>query len=219
MPTNKLLCVKGLRVVSNELKQDDIACLDIPIGVTIFCDMDGTLVDSNYANFLSYKRALLDSNCGVLDVEFKNERFNRESLKERAPSLTDAQLETIIALKEECFMEYIMETRLNAELATLVKGCCDENKVILVTGCRGKRALEVLKHHKVLNYFSRLICWEDTRQSGLSNKYESAIKLMGVSPDSVFIFEDDDICIEEAIRAGVPRENIHKVSIRSSGVL
>lgn len=205
--------------MSSELKQDDIACLDIPLGVTIFCDMDGTLVDSDYANFLSYKRALIDSNCGVLDVEFKNERFNRESLKERVPSLTDAQLEIIIPLKEEYFMEFILETQLNAELATLVKECCDENRVILVTGCRGKRALEVLKYHRMLNYFSRLICWEDTHQSGLSNKYESAIKLMGVRPDSVFIFEDDDICIEEAISAGVHRKNIHKVSIKSSGAL
>lgn len=211
---SKALCVKGLRAMSDELKQDNIACLDIPPGVTIFCDMDGTLVDSDYANFLSYKRALSDSSCGFFDVEFKNERFNRKNLKERVPSLTNTQLEIIIALKEECFMEFILETRLNAELATFVKGRCDGNRVILVTGCRSKRALEVLKHHKMLHYFSRLICWEDTRQSGFSNKYECAIKLMGVSPDSVFIFEDDDICIEEATRAGVPRKNIHKVSIR-----
>lgn len=215
----KLLCMKGLRAMSNELKKDDIACLDIPLGVTIFCDMDGTLVDSDYANFLSYKRALIDSNCEVLNVEFKNKRFNRETLKERAPSLTDAQLETIIALKEECFMEFILETRLNADLVNLIKGCCERNRIILVTGCRKNRALEVLKHHKVLNYFARLICWEDTCLSDLPNKYESAIELVGVRPDSIFIFEDDDICIEEAIRAGVPRKSVHKVSIKPSEVL
>lgn len=201
--------------MNNELKQDDIACLDIPLGVTIFCDMDGTLVDSDYANFLSYKRALIDFNCGVLDVSFKNERFNRERLKEQFQSLTDAQLEEVVALKEEYFMELISGTLLNTELAALVKGCRNENRVILVTGCRSKRALAVLKHHKILNCFAQVICWEDTNQSGSPNKYESAIKLTGAVPDSIFIFEDDDVCIEEAVEAGVPRNNIKKISIKS----
>lgn len=199
--------------MSNDLTHDDITGLEIPQEVIIFCDMDGTLVDSDYANFLSYKRAILDANCGVLNVEFTNDRFNRDSLKERIPSLTTAQLETIVALKEEYFMEFISKTRLNTELANLVRECSEKNRLILVTGCRGKRALEVLKHHKMLNYFARLICWEDTSQSGSSNKYESAIKLTGAIPEYIFIFEDDDICIEEAVRAGVPKRNIKKIYI------
>ncbi|MGI2188650.1 HAD family hydrolase [Shewanella oncorhynchi] len=201
--------------MSIELKHEHIANLEIPLGFTIFCDMDGTLVDTDYANFLSYKRALIDvgTNCGIFDIEFTNERLNRESLKELAPSLTTTQLETIVALKEEYFMEFISETRLNTELANLVKGCCQNNRLILVTGCRGKRALEILKHHNVLNDFARLICWEDTNQSDSSNKYESAIKLTGAIPDYIFIFEDDDICIEDAVRAGVPIKNIQKIFI------
>lgn len=203
--------------MSNELKHEHIANLEIPLGFTIFCDMDGTLVDSDYANFLSYKRALIDvnTNCGIFDIKFTNERLNRESLKELAPSLTTTQLETIVALKEEYFMGFISETRLNTELANLVKGCCQKYRLILVTGCRGKRALEILKHYNMQNYFTRLICWEDTNQSGSSNKYESAIKLTGAIPDYIFIFEDDDICIEDAVRAGVPRKNIKKIFIES----
>jgi len=205
--------------MNNKLKQFDITYLDIPPGATVFCDMDGTLVDSDFANYLSYKRALRDSNCGVFDVEFNNDRFNRERLKEQIPSLTDDQLEVIFSLKEACFIEFILETRLNVDLASLIKECSDRNRVILVTACRNKRALEILAHHKMHGYFERLVCWEDTSQSGLSNKYESAIELVGAKPNTIFIFEDDDVCIEDAIRAGVPKKNIQKISIKPSDLL
>lgn len=199
----------------NEINFNDNTSIDIPPGFTVFCDMDGTLVDSDYVNFLSYKRALVDATCGMLDIEFADERFDRDRLKKKFPSLTIAQLENIIALKEEYFFKFIPKMRLNAALANLISNYCEKNRLVLVTGCRKKRAVEVLKHHNLLGCFTRLICCEDTTQSGSSNKYESAIKLIGVRPDSVFIFEDDDICIEEAVRAGVPRKNIQKIYIKS----
>jgi len=47
-------------------------------------------------------------------------------------------------------------------------------------------------------------------QGGSSNKYESALSLMGVSPEAVLVFENDVSDVENAVLAGVPRRNIFK---------
>lgn len=35
--------------------------IDLPPGIVVFCDLDGTLVDTDYANYLSYKKAVLEA--------------------------------------------------------------------------------------------------------------------------------------------------------------
>lgn len=102
----------------NEFNFDDRKSIDLPLGFSMFCDLDGTLVDTDYANYLSYRRALIEVTSGMYDVDFRNERLNRESLKRRLPSLTDAQLELITSLKSWYFKGFLSETRLNTELAS-----------------------------------------------------------------------------------------------------
>lgn len=201
----------------NKFKFNDSAVIDIPSGFTVFCDMDGTLVDTDYANYMSYKLAVIEATGGAHDVEFTNDRLDRESLKKQLPSLT-SQLDMIADLKAKYFMECIAETRLNMALADLITQYCGKNTMVLVTCCRKKRAVIVLEHHKLLKCFARLICWEDLPQSEPSSKYESAIKLMELSQEAVVIFENDKRCIEEAVLAGVPKSNIYMVFLESSGV-
>ena len=200
----------------NKFKFNDSTAIDIPSGLTIFCDMDGTLVDTDYANFLSYRRALIEVTCGAHDVDFTGDRLDREVLKKRFPSLT-SKLDVIVALKAKYFMEFVAETRLNTALAHLISQCCGKNTIVLVTCCREKRAVVVLEHHKLLKCFARLICWEDLSQGGSSNKYESAIKLMEVSQEAVVIFENDKSCIEEAVLAGGAKKKIYMGFFLSSG--
>jgi len=195
----------------NEFQSGDGAAIEIPPGFSIFCDMDGTLVDTDYANYLSYRRAVIEATRGTHDVEFTDERLNRESLKTRLPSLTAAQLEVIASLKAEYFTEFLSETRLNTELAHLITKHRGKNTIVLVTCCREKRAMEVLKHYKLLGCFTRLICWEALPQGGSSNKYEIAISLMGASQEAILVFENDNTGAEQAALAGVPRSNIYRV--------
>lgn len=97
----------------SEFKSVDIAAIGIPSGFTVFYDMDGTLVDTDFANYLSYRRAVIEATRGMHDVDFTDERLNRENLKRRLPSLTTSQLEIIAALKAEYFTGFISETILN----------------------------------------------------------------------------------------------------------
>ena len=177
--------------------------------------MDGTLVDTDYANYLSYRRAVMEVTRGKHDVEFSGERLNRKSLKKRLPSLTAAQYEVIASLKAEYFAEFLSETRLNTALADLITKYSGINKTVLVTCCREKRAVETLRHHNLLKRFTRLICWEALSESGLSNKYANALILIGANPDAVLVCENEITDIEKAMLAGVPRENI--ISVRCQG--
>lgn len=174
------------------------------------------MVDTDYANYLSYRRAVVEATRGAHTVEFTAERLNRESLKTQLPSLTAAQLEAIICLKTRYFTEFLSQTRLNTALVHLITKHCDRNKITLVTYSREKRAVEVLKYHKLMECFTRLICFEALPQGRSSNKYEGAKDLMGVSPKAVLVFENDGAGIEQAALAGVPGSNIYKVTLEWS---
>jgi beta-phosphoglucomutase-like phosphatase (HAD superfamily) len=195
----------------NAFNFEDGKIIDLPLGLSVFCDLDGTLVDTDYANYLAYRRAIKEATHGMYDVNFSNERLNRESLKKRFISLTDEQLELITSLKSKYFSGFISKTRLNIALADLFTSCHRKNTIILVTCCRKMRVMEILNYYNLFECFSQIICQEDLLLSGLSNKYEHAIALAGTSPETILVFENDDIFIEQAIISGVPSGNIYKV--------
>lgn len=56
----------------NEFNFDDGNSIDLPLGFFVFCDLDGALVDTDYANYLSYRRAVIESTSGTYDVNFSN---------------------------------------------------------------------------------------------------------------------------------------------------
>jgi beta-phosphoglucomutase len=108
------------RAMLRQVESENDADIAVPPGFIIFCDMDGTLVDTDYANYLSYRHAIIEVTCGNHDVEFSRERLDRKSLNKRLPSLTAAQCEVIASLKAAYFAEFILETRLNTALANLL---------------------------------------------------------------------------------------------------
>ena len=67
----------------------------------LFFDMDGTLVHTNLANYLSYKKAILSVTKLNHELTYNSEkRFNRSSLKNAVPNLTENEYERIIQEKE-----------------------------------------------------------------------------------------------------------------------
>ena len=207
---------ENLNAMINAFKFNENIIIDIPPGFTVFCDMDGTLVDTDYANYLSYRRAIVETTCGTYDVDFTADRLSRETLKRRFPSLNHPQLEAISSLKDKYFSEFISETKLNAALAQFIINNCNKNTIILVTCCRKKRASQVLEFHKLTKFFAQLVCWECLPQKEVLNKYKNAIKLIKANKKTLFIFENDSSCIKEAIQAGVPKSNIYKIFIAPS---
>jgi hypothetical protein len=103
------------------------------------------------------------------------------------------------------------DARLNIALADSIRKFSQTNETVLITSCLEKRAVETLLHHNLLGCFTRLICREALSESGLSNKHEKALALLGVNPAAVFVCENAAADIDKAMLAGVPKENIISV--------
>lgn len=70
----------------------------------IVFDLDGTLVDSDYANFLAYEDAVTHVLSKHIKLDFSQSiRITRESLKELIPNITDKQLNDISSHKERIY--------------------------------------------------------------------------------------------------------------------
>jgi len=72
----------------------------------LFFDMDGTLIDTDYANFMSYQKAIHSVTNDGLELSFNPQtRFNRSYLKKVLPNLTPTDYENVIQRKEEYYGE------------------------------------------------------------------------------------------------------------------
>jgi phosphoglycolate phosphatase-like HAD superfamily hydrolase len=197
---------------NRKMEQTDNSSQDLDSIITtdtvLFFDMDGTLVDTNLANFRSYKKAILSVTKSNHDLRFNSEkRFNRSSLKNAVPNLTENEYERIIQEKETYYNDFLHETKLNAEIADILCKYSTRNKTVLVTNCRKDRAMMTLKHFGLDDRFSYIFCREFDDNGKKINKFQNAILKLGVPPNLVIAFENEEIEIADAKKAGISNIN------------
>lgn len=170
----------------------------------LFFDMDGTLVDTDLANFLSYKKAILSVTKSDYNLTFNSDRrFNRSNLKNSFSNLTDSECERIIQEKEDYYNDFLSETKLNPKIVGILFKYFKTNKTVLVTNCRKDRAMKTLKHFGIEDKFSDIYCRESGGNDNKINKFQNAISKLGVPPNLVIAFENEDIEIVNAKQAGI----------------
>ena len=117
-------------------KRDEIQKIESAINAdtVLFFDMDGTLIDTNLANFLSYKKAINSVTKSDKNLTFNpDKRFNRSNLKIAVPNLTETEYERIIQEKEEYYDDFLHETKLIEEVADILFKYSKSHKTVLVT--------------------------------------------------------------------------------------
>lgn len=177
---------------------------DITADIVLFFDMDGTLIDTDLANFLSYKKAIISVTKSDHNLTYNpDKRFNRSNLKNAVPNLNESKYEKIIKEKEEYYNDFIHETKLNTEISDILFKYSKTNKTVLVTNCRKDRAMTTLKHFSLEDKFSNIFCKEFDDNKNKVNKFQNAISKLGIPPNLVIVFENEKVEIEAAKQAGI----------------
>lgn len=178
----------------------------------LFFDMDGTLVDTDYANYLSFKMAIQSVINPIQFLPFNpNERFNRTILQREFPNLKDNQYQEIIRLKERFYSENIGQTKLLPYANEILDSFFELNTTVLVTNCREDRAIMTLNQHGLTDKFKHKIFRKSIDKDRHINKFENALKTLELEPQMIIAFENEQFEIDEAVKAGIPIENIISV--------
>lgn len=177
---------------------------NIASDIVFFFDLDGTLVDTNLANFLSYKRAIESVTTSEVNLTYNpDKRFNRSSLKNAIPNLSEMEYEKIIQGKELYYCDFLPETKLNKEIAEILYKYSETNKTALVTNCRKDRALTTLNHFGLTDKFNNIFYRQFADNEEKINKFQTAISVLKISPKSVIAFENEEAEIVDARNAGI----------------
>jgi hypothetical protein len=169
----------------------------------LFFDMDGTLVETNLANFLAYKKAIITVTKSNHNLIYNpDRRFNRSNLKNAVPNLAENEYAKIIQEKEKFYNDFLHKTKLNVEIADILFKYSKTNKTVLVSNCRKNRAMTTLKYFGLEDKFSHIFCREFGSNDKI-NKFQNAISKLGIAPNLVIAFENEEIEITDAKRAGI----------------
>ncbi|AAT88262.1 hydrolase [Leifsonia xyli subsp. xyli str. CTCB07] len=172
----------------------------------VFCDLDGTLVATEKANFAAYRAAL-----GEFGIEFTWPVFlttwgedSRDFLPRIAPELSAGEVAGVRAAKARHYPAFLGETELNRPLARTLQTWSGTARVALVTTAKAGAVAAVLKHHDLTQLFSFVVTGDDTERSKPApDPYLLALATAGLRPEDCITFEDSESDIRSAEGAGV----------------
>lgn len=172
-------------------------------------DLDGTLFDTSYVNYFSYKRALNEVNCDFT-FEYYMEKCYGKNYKEFLLALVpNKKVEIIHRKKMEYYSDFLYRARKNRLLLELILQVKGIFSIGLVTTASLKNTNEILRYFQCSNLFDIIVTKEDVVHTKPHPEgYLKAMNSLKVEPQNVIIFEDSEIGLKAAADSGA---NIVKI--------
>lgn len=196
------------KVIYDELLPINLNNIFVKSNILLF-DLDGTLIDTNLANFLAYKEACYKI-LGI-HLSFSPRRFNliflEHILKSEKLDIKYEILVKIKSLKDEIYNNFMDQTVVNKNLKQIIIDFYKTNRIFLITNANRNRVFQLLKYHSLNSYFFEIFI-----NSSL-NKYQNIIKIYNLNPKDLVVFENEEKEIHNALDVGIPFKNIIKVEM------
>lgn len=181
---------------------------DGPFAAYIF-DCDGTLADSMPLHFRAWQRALEDHRAPYV---FPEEQFYRyggiptpkiiEMLNEEHGASLDPH--SVSEYKENCYLEILSTIRPVAAVANFARQAAATHPVAVASGGFRHVVEETLRLVGLEGLFPVIVTTEDVAHGKPSpDIFLLAARRLGVEPGGCLVFEDGDMGIEAARRAGM----------------
>ena len=200
--------------------------LDFPDEYDFLIDFDNTFIFTDRANNLAYEKAM-KLNTGVYRFSYRDiikfsshGRITRDTINKFIKNLNISnilsQVDELIIKKEECYSEFIFTTEININMKKLLQNRFlnkIKHRSILVTHANINRVNEIFHYYSEVNGIKEDLrtLFDEVISVSDKNKYEYVIMHLGLKKERVIIYENDPSQIEDAIRFGVPKENIFHV--------
>lgn len=175
-------------------------------------DLDGTLFDTEKANYLAYRDA-----CGnefPLSSSFFHERCMSRNYREFLPELgvPEEMLSSIHAKKKNLYRKYFHEIRPNKALWDMAAAMKNSGiKLCLVTTASKKNTMELLSAFGKEEFFDLVVTQETVRAlKPAPDAYIYAMEFFSVPPERSVIFEDSEPGIQAAMQTGASIFRIEK---------
>lgn len=173
----------------------------------VLCDLDGTLVETDTANFLAYQEAI--EKVMGFKIESKGGRFTKENIRTECPQISDDELSAVIKYKNDVFEKYLCETSINLYVVDLVEKMSKKCQIILTSNSNPRRGNDVVAYHNLDRLFTSK--YYNIRPL---NKYSKVLSLYNIASKDVLVIENDEADITDALNAGILTEQIIDVRWR-----
>ena len=172
----------------------------------IMVDLDGTLFDTKEVNFFSYQEAIEPYGYKI-DFEYYCEFCNGRHYMDFLPQITTTD-ETILndmhKRKKIAYRKYLNKAKLNTGLADLLQISRHHYKTALVTTASRENTYDILRQFGLIELFDLILTHDDiSKLKPDPEGYLKAMEYFDSVPEECMIFEDSDVGMEAAERAGV----------------
>ena len=170
-------------------------------------DLDGTIIDSEEANYKAYKNALAEADVELSKDFFIKNCFNGQHYKDFLPLLmpnaSDEEIEKVHDRKQEIYISNMKNISVNPIIKDIIIEFKNKKKLALATTAGAIAVENVLKAIQLENAFDLILTGNDVKKKKPNPEvFIKCLEHFNIEPYQTVIFEDSDIGLEAANKTG-----------------